>query len=107
MRIGIVDYKFIFGLNPLYIPSPRYAVHRAPLATCDIALVITGREISVHDYEIGEYNFRHSPDHDRNEKGDPSPFLLTRDDFDPSYLIRDDLVRRVPEVTTCTLNPKS
>lgn len=50
---------------------------------------------------------RHSSDHDRNEKGDPSPFCLTRDDFDPSYLIRDDLVRRVPEVATCTLNPKS
>ncbi|CAB4267417.1 unnamed protein product [Prunus armeniaca] len=56
--IGIVDYEYIFGLNPLDIPSPRYAMHCAPLATSDVALVTTGHDISVHDYEIKEYTFR-------------------------------------------------
>lgn len=58
MRIGIVDYEFIFELNPLDIPSPRYAVHRAPLATGDVALVTTGHNISIHNYDIREYTFR-------------------------------------------------
>lgn len=50
---------------------------------------------------------RHSSDHNKNEKGDPSPFHLTKDNFSPSYLVRDNLVHRVPGVATCTLNPKS